>query len=89
LSVVDATTNESSFAAVTVATDEVTTQNLTRAVGSPDAFFSGEADNERFQFGRDTGPARQVRNLELSNLRAMSRLYRARMVSGLATQATC
>src|SRR5258705_4688304 len=31
----------------------------------------------------------EVRNLEPSNLRAMSRRYQARMVSGLATQATC
>ena len=31
----------------------------------------------------------EVRNVEPSNLRAMSRRYQARMVSGLATQATC
>jgi hypothetical protein len=59
------------------------------AVVSRAGVLSGETDNERFQFGRDAGPARGVRNLEPSNLRAMSRRYQARMVSGLATQATC
>ena len=59
------------------------------AVVPPAGVFSGATDNERFQFGRDAGPARGVRNLEPSNLRAMSRRSQARMVSGLATQATC
>ena len=34
-------------------------------------------------------PGDEARNLEPSNLRAMRRRYQARMVSGLATQATC
>ena len=38
---------------------------------------------------QDAGRPGEVRNLEPSNLRAMSRRYQARMVSGLATQATC
>ena len=59
------------------------------AVVSPAGVLSGETHNERFQFGRDAGRPGEERNLELSNLRAMSRRYQARMVSGLATQATC
>ncbi len=39
--------------------------------------------------GAMRGRPGKVRNLEPSNLRAMSRPYQARMVSGLATQATC
>ena len=39
--------------------------------------------------GAMRGRPGEVRNLEPSNLRAMSRRYQARMVSGLATQATC
>jgi hypothetical protein len=58
------------------------------AVVSPTGVFPGEADNERFEVGRDAGPG-EVRNWEPSNLRATSPRYQARMVSGLATQATC
>jgi hypothetical protein len=39
--------------------------------------------------GAMRGRPGEERNLEPSNLRAMSRRYQARMVSGLATQATC
>ena len=59
------------------------------AVVSPAGVLSGEAHNERFQFGRNAGPSGEARSLEPSNLRAVSRRYQARMVSGLATQATC
>jgi hypothetical protein len=59
------------------------------AVVSPAGILSGEAHNEGFQFGAMRGRPGEVRNLEPSNLRAMSRRYQARMVSGLATQATC
>ena len=43
---------------------------------------------ERFHLAIRGRPS-AVRNLEPSNLRAMSRRYQARMVSDLATQATC
>ena len=33
-------------------------QSSDNAVVSPTGVLSGEADNERFQFGRDAGPAR-------------------------------
>jgi len=39
--------------------------------------------------GAMRGRPGEVRNLEPSNLRAISRRYQAKMVSGLATQATC
>ena len=59
------------------------------AVVSPAGILSGEAHNERFQFGRERGRPGEVRSAEPSKLRAMSRRYQARMVSGLATQPTC
>jgi len=54
------------------------------AVVSPAGVFSGEAHNEGFQFRRDRGrPAwKRCGIWSRQNLRAMSRRYQARMVSG-------